>query len=247
MEGILKQVHLLIILAGAFFLAGITWVPTLIRAIGKKSSPAQTKPLPREHIYRSVVTRHLWTLLVALLIAFAGNIPVFGGIRINLKTCLLALLFLGLNHLGIEPLEWRLASSEYRRKIKYFCPQTVKERFLFIPATLATALTEEVVYRAVFFGILYQITGNYWIACAVSVVFFSIYHLRWSLGAVVTTLFVGVGLHYLVFISGGLYVPIVVHFIHNLINGVIYGRIAAANGDTERALPSAQIEQSYVD
>lgn len=138
----------------------------------------------------------------------------------------MAIVFLALNHLGVEYLEWKHASPEYRRRIKHFCPQSLRERFLFVPTTLVAAFTEEVVFRAVFFGLFYQVSGNYWIASVASAVFFSISHIKWSLSAVLTTFFVGLGLQYLVFVSGGLYLPIAVHFIHNLINGIIYGRIS---------------------
>lgn len=205
----------------------LTWVPTLTREIRKKVPPADINLPPREQIYRNVIIRHLLISAAAFLIAITSKISIFGKFRLDLKACLLALVFLALNHLGVEYLEWKHASPEYRRKIKYFCPRTYKERLLFFPTTLVTALTEEVVYRAVFFGLFYQVTGNYWIASVASAFFFSISHMKWSLSAVGTTFFVGLGLQYLVFISGGLYLPIAVHFIHNLINGIIYGRTTA--------------------
>jgi membrane protease YdiL (CAAX protease family) len=224
---VLEEAHLPLVLAGAIFLSVLTWVPTFAREIKGKAPPADTNLPHRVQVYRNVIIRYLLILAVAFLVAFTSKISIFGKIRLDLKAGLLALLFLALNHLGVEYLEWKHASVEYRRKIKYFCPQTYRERLLFVPTTLVTALTEEVVYRAVFFGLFYQMTGNYWIASVASAVFFSMSHMKWSLSAVGTTFFVGLGLQYLVFISGGLYLPIAIHFIHNLINGIIYGRIKA--------------------
>jgi len=224
----LTEVHFSLIAAGAVLLSALTWAPTLIREKKKKAPAAGTNPPPREQIYTRVIIRQLAISAVAFLIAFTCKITVFGEIQLDLKTCLVASAFLALNHLCVERLEWKHASPEYKSKIKYFCPQTTGDRLLFVPTTLVTAFTEEVVYRAVFFGLFYQVTGNYWIAGVVSAAFFSISHMKWSLSAAVSTFFVGLGLQYLVFISGGLYVPIAVHFIHNVINGIIYGRITAA-------------------
>lgn len=213
-------------LAGVIFLSSFTWIPTLNHSIRKKDSPPGTDLPLRGQIYRRVMIKHLIISAIALLIALVSRIPIFGEIRLDFRAILLALIFLALNHFGVEYLEWKHASPEYKRRIKHFCPQTVKERFLFVPTTLVTAITEEVVFRAVFFGLFYQVSENYWVASVASAVFFSISHIKWSLSAVLTTFFVGLGLQYLVFVSGGLYLPIAVHFIHNLINGIVYGRIS---------------------
>lgn len=217
-----------IILAGIIFLSSVTWIPTLVREIRNVAPSGKTQRPPREVIYRGVILGNLRMIAAAFIIAFADRMPVFGEIQLNLKTCLLTLAFLALNHLCVEPLEWKNASLEYKRKIRYFCPHTIKERLFYVPTALITALSEEVVYRAVFFGLFYQAIGNYWIAGVASAVLFSINHLRWSTSAVTTAFFVGLGLQYLVFISGGLYLPIAVHFIHNLINGIIFGRVTKA-------------------
>ena len=221
----MREANLPIILASIIFLSSVTWVPTIVREIRKVAPSGKTQQPPREAIYRGVILGQLWIIATAFVIVFAIRMPVFGEIQLNLKPCLLALAFLALNHLCVEPLEWKTASSEYKRKVRHFCPHTIKERLLYVPTALITALSEEVVYRAVFFGLFYQAIGIYWIAGVASAVFFSINHVRWSVSAVATTFFVGLGLQYLVFISGGLYLPIAVHFIHNLINGIIFGRV----------------------
>jgi len=220
-------------------LSGPTWVQSLICEIRKGTRNGETERCPREDLYWNIIMAGLLGSGLAFLIAFKNQIPIFGEFHLNLKTCLLALAFLVLNHLCLEPLEWKYASLEYKKKIKHFFPHTTEERLLYVPAALIVAFSEEIIFRAVFFSLLYQLTGSSWIAVIVSAIFFSIIHLGWSLNAAGTTFFVGLGLQYLVFISGGLYVAIAVHFIHNLINGIIYGRLTNAAVD-KHALPISE-------
>jgi membrane protease YdiL (CAAX protease family) len=125
----------------------------------------------------------------------------------------------------IEPLEWKQISDEIKQRYGNFSPHTVKERFMWVPISMVVAVSEEILYRAVFFGIFYQITDNYWVAGLISAVLFAGAHWKYGLTALPTAFFVAIGLQYIVNISGGLYVAIAVHFIHNLVNGIVYGWI----------------------
>ena len=54
--------------------------------------------------------------------------------------------------------------------------------------------------------------------------FFAIAHRSYGLLAMADTFFVGLGLQYL-FIFPGPYVSIAIHFLHNFLNGIVYGII----------------------
>ena len=217
------------ILVSIIFLSVITWGWDFLQVLRKKT--AKTKLHLRKDIYLKSIQWHFLITSTAIFFSYINRIPIFGEINLNLKICVSAFAFLVLNHLCIEPLEWKFASQEQKRKIGHYCPHTTKELFLFSHVTLATALSEEIIYRAVFWGLFYQLTGSYWIAGIISAVLFSIRHFGWGLTAVGSTFWVGLGLQFLVFLSGGLYVSIAVHFIHNLINGILYGRLTEESAD----------------
>jgi len=208
----------------------------------KRAINAQTQILSRKNIYLLGIQTRIIHAIFALISALLCRITIFGESNLSLKIFLLAFAFLVLNHLCLEPLEWKYASVEDKRKIGEFSPHTSKERLGWVLVSLVTAVSEEIIYRAVFFGLFYQLTGSYISAGIASAVPFSISHWKWGLIAVGSTFFVGLGLQYLVFISGGLYVSIAVHFLHNLINGIIYGRMTDALADKSDCSTSKEME-----
>ena len=226
------------ILVSILFLSVITCGWAFFQVL--RNETAKAKLPQRKDLYWKSIRRNLVITATAIFISYVNRISIFGEININPKICALAFAFLVLNHLCLEPLEWKYESPEHKRRVGHYCPQTTKELVLFFHVTLATALSEEIIYRAVFWGLFYLLTGNYWIAGIASAVLFSISHFRWGLTAVGSTFGVGLGLQFLVFISGGLYVSIFVHFIHNLINGIIYGRLTKESVNEYHLLASEE-------
>lgn len=159
---------------------------------------------------------------VGLIIAFLCQLPVFGSKYLDLRTALFAVGFLALNMALIDPVEWRYTCAEIKKGIIGFLPHNAQERLIWIVVSLAVAVTEEIIYRAVFFGLLYHLTGIYWIAGVISATLFAISHRSHGLIAVGSTFFVGLALQWFVQLTGGLYVSIVVHFVHNFF-ALVYG------------------------
>lgn len=64
-----------------------------------------------------------------------------------------------------------------------------------------------------------------WLSAAISAMAFALGHSATELVIVVETYFMAIGLQWLVEISGGLYLAIAVHFLHNVIVGILGGII----------------------
>ncbi len=171
---------------------------------------------------------------MALLCAYGGQIPVFGSMHVAPRTSLLALGFLVLT-MCLDPVELRFTPAEIKRRTLDYAPRTARERLLWIAVSLFVAVSEEIAYRAVLFGIFHQLTGNYWVAGIISAMLFAIAHRDYGVLAAADIFFVGLGLQYLVQASGGLYYSIVVHFIHNFLNGIIYGALRRRQSEHEAA------------
>jgi membrane protease YdiL (CAAX protease family) len=179
-------------------------------------------PGPAKISYSSAIISVGLVAGFAIETAILIKIPVFGSRRVDYPSVLLGLVFL-LLALYPEHLEYQFAPQEYKRFIINFLPRTARERFGWTFLSLATGIGEEIVYRAVVFGILFQATGNYWIAALYSAVLFALMHASQGLLSVIGLFIVALFLQWIVKISGGLYIAIAIHFIHNLFNGLFWG------------------------
>lgn len=210
--------------------------------IGQKGKLAKRFPMPailgRCRYWRTVVITSLQAL-IALVCAFLNRLPVFGSMQFDRRTFLFALGFLALNMLVIDPIEWKYTAPHVKRGILNFIPHTNKERLIWIPVSMIISISEEIVFRAAFFGLLFHLFDNHWVAGISSAIVFAFGHRSYGLLSVVSTFFVGLGLQYFVYATGGLYLPIAIHFIHNflsLIYGIRQPGEAARSADTEAAM-----------
>ncbi len=192
--------------------------------IGQKGKLAQHLPklFPGRSRYWGPIIVTSIQALIAFPCASLNRLPVFGSVHLDRKTWLLALAFLALNMLVIDPLEWKFTSTTVRGRILNFIPHNNKERLIWIPVSIIISTSEEIVYRAAFFGLLFYLFANYWLAGIISAMIFAYAHRSYGPLSVVSTFFVGLGLQYFVHASGGLFLSIAIHFIHNFLS-LIYG------------------------
>jgi membrane protease YdiL (CAAX protease family) len=193
----------------------------------KRLQEAQVKPtaISRKKYYTGTIVNYFVLVSIAVPTAVFNRIPIFGSIHIDLTLSLLALGLLTLCILLIDPLELKYTKADIRQSIGNYIPRTTTERIAWIAVSLVTAVSEEIAYRAVFYGIAYRLTGNFWEATIASAFLFTVAHWHFGVVGMPSTFFVGLGLQYFVKLSGGLYVSIAIHFFHNYVNGIIYGEL----------------------
>jgi len=190
--------------------------------IGRKRASTGAQ-IPRRNRYLGAMSLIVVQTMVVLIIGLANSLKMLGSRHIELNVSLFAAGFLILNMCFIDPVEWKYTSPEIKNRILNFLPHNSRERLAWVPVSLVISISEELAYRAVFFGLLYSLTRSYWGAAIISSVLFALAHRKYGLTAVGVMLFVGLGLQWCVYLSGGLYVSIGIHFLHNLINGLVYG------------------------
>jgi membrane protease YdiL (CAAX protease family) len=76
---------------------------------------------------------------------------------------------------------------------------------------------------------------DYWAGAIPSAFLFAVVHWHFGFVGLPSTFFVGLGLQYVVKLSGGLYVPIAIHLFHNVVNGIIYGELCKRMLERETA------------
>lgn len=129
-----------------------------------------------------------------------------------------ALLLVALASLAIG---WRLSSPERRERLTMIVPFSRSERLAWVGVSITAGVAEEIIYRAVLFGLLMVWTGQVWIAAVVAAVVFALAHLVQGWVAVVIVFAYGLLFQWLYLHSGSLLAPVVVHVIYDLLAGLL--------------------------
>jgi len=128
---------------------------------------------------------------------------------------------------------WRAAVARGDRRIFLFMPTGRKERSLWVALSAMAALVEETTYRGVMFSLLLWTSGSAVFATLITAAVHGLAHAfqdRLSMGIV---FLYGVLLQMLALQSGSLYLPILVHFLFDVIAGFTYARLGQEGGDTQ--------------
>jgi membrane protease YdiL (CAAX protease family) len=97
---------------------------------------------------------------------------------------------------------------------------------MWVALSLSAGVGEELVWRGVLPSLLAVLTGSVAIAIALSVVSFALAHAIQGLRSVLAIATIAAAFHALVFVSGSLYVGMVVHFVYDVIAGFTYASFA---------------------
>ncbi len=122
------------------------------------------------------------------------------------------------------------ASQKYSRQkqdstLHHLLPDTNMDRVLWIVACMVAAFCEEYVYRGTLFQLMMLQTNGIWIAAALlSSIVFAFGHGTQGQKAILQIIPFALGFHALVYISGGLLLPMIAHFIYNIMVELLFGR-----------------------
>lgn len=185
------------------------------------------KPIsaPKSKRYLVGITITIAQAAFAFLVAWNSRLPIFGSRQITSAGIFATVIFLVIT-LGSLPLLVKHRSAEWRMRFYSILPETARERTAWVLICMIVAVGEEVLYRAVLWGLLYRLTGNYWIAVVIAAIVFALNHLVQGWFSTSTIFIIGLLFHLLIQFSGGLYAAIVAHFIYDLFAGLIFGWVA---------------------
>jgi membrane protease YdiL (CAAX protease family) len=180
--------------------------------------------LPRRAIYAEALVLQIGLFVLAAALAWYLGIPLFRRVLPDRFDLLLAAGILALA-LTAAIVGWRFASPEAKERIRMLLPSTRAERMAWILVSAAAAIGEETVYRGLLPRLLESSSGSFALAIAVSVIAFSLAHLiqGWTSAAIVGLF--ALGFHAMVTLSGALWTAIAVHFLYDLLAGLILGRV----------------------
>lgn len=108
--------------------------------------------------------------------------------------------------------------------LHHILPDTNLERIVWILACVVAAFCEEYIYRAVLFQmILGYVENTWWIAAVLSAVVFAFGHGTQGEKAIIQIIPFAIGFQFLVWMSGGLLLPMIAHFIYNVLVELLFG------------------------
>lgn len=207
----------------AFFLLLIPY-----GAFKTRSKMAQLVAMPREKYFRSVVIQQLVLAAVALVAVLTEHVWIAPG-RIDLPLVAVAvaavLLFVKL----MQP-RWRAAVARRDRRTLFIAPRTAVERRWWIAVSVAAGVCEEFVWRGVVAGLLWWITGSWWIAAIVTSVAFGAAHAVQGWKSAVIIGIASFAIQAYVLWAGGLLLAMLIHLSYDIVAGLTYGRLCNEAG-----------------
>jgi membrane protease YdiL (CAAX protease family) len=137
--------------------------------------------------------------------------------------------FLAVSLVLVRP-HWRRSVVEHKSTWRLFAPATRRERNMWVALSLSAGIGEELVWRGVLPALIAAVTGNFAIGIGLSIVSFALAHAIQGLRSVLAIAAIAGVFHILVFVSGSLYVAMIVHFVYDVIAGFTYARFARELG-----------------
>lgn len=142
----------------------------------------------------------------------------------TLKSIAAAIGFLALA-LTVAGLSQKYSNQKEESTLHHLLPDTALDRAMWIIACIVAAFCEEYVYRGALFQLMMVETNNIWIIAALlSSIIFAFGHGTQGEKAILQIIPFALGFHALVYISGGLLLPMIVHFLYNVLVEILFGK-----------------------
>ena len=209
----------------ALFCGLVPWA-----AIRSRRRLEDTASLPKKGTFFLMVLAQQAVLAgISLLVADREWIPLFPKPRFGTAACLLAVaLFVTQGAIALVRSKRRVARRDPR--LWMLTPRGVAEHGLWAAVSLAAGIGEEISYRGVLVVLLWRATGSFLAAAAIASVVFALAHVAQGWAVVGIVVVYALGFHALVWLSGSLYLAMLVHFAHDLWVGLWVSHLTAKSG-----------------
>ncbi len=176
---------------------------------------------PRRRYFKAVLVQLIAFAAFSIAVARLNWIEIFPRRMPPLSAIAAGVLFLACA-IPFGWTRWRKAVQERKRIVALFMPTDHFERMLWILSAALAGFGEEITWRGVQTALLTRLTDNLLVAIAIAVVMFALAHATQGWKSVGVIAVFTVGFHLLVWLSGSLYVAMVVHFVYDLVAGFSY-------------------------
>lgn len=126
--------------------------------------------------------------------------------------------------LGLAWISQKFSKEKDESTLHHILPNTAIERLMWVLACVVAGFCEEYIYRGVLFQMVMSYTENIWILAALlSAIVFAFGHGTQGERAIIQIIPFAVGFQFLAWISGGLLLPMIAHFIYNILVELFFG------------------------
>ncbi len=126
--------------------------------------------------------------------------------------------------LSLAWISQKFSKDKDESTLHHILPDTAMERLIWVLACVVAAFCEEYIYRGVLFNMIMSYTENIWIAAALlSAIVFAFGHGTQGEKAIIQIIPFAIGFQFLAWISGGLLLPMIAHFIYNILVELLFG------------------------
>jgi membrane protease YdiL (CAAX protease family) len=183
----------------------------------------------RGQYFASVLFTQGLGLFTALIAARYEWIVLFPAARFGVKNALVALAFL-VPALGTIPMRWSWRTVEEKRRMMWLLPNRTTDLAWWLFVALLAGIVEEIVFRGVMFTLWERVVGGWWPAVIVCSIAFALSHFVQGWRAVLVISAMAIGNHAIVRATGNLYTAMAVHFVYDLLAGIVLLRLAKRDG-----------------
>jgi membrane protease YdiL (CAAX protease family) len=126
--------------------------------------------------------------------------------------------------LSLAWISQKFSKTKDESTLRHILPDTPLERIVWVLACLVAAFCEEYIYRGVLFQMISTYVNNIWIAAAIlSAIVFAFGHGTQGEKAIIQIIPFAIGFQFLAWLSGGLLLPMIAHFIYNILVELLFG------------------------
>jgi membrane protease YdiL (CAAX protease family) len=192
----------------------------------------------RRRYFRAILIQLVAFALFSIWVAQQNWIELFPRQMPPGRAILAGLVFLILA-VGFGWTRWEKAILERKRVVALFMPVDNVERVMWLIAAALAGFGEEITWRGVQTVLLTRLTREVLVAIAIAIAMFSIAHAIQGWKSVGVIALFAAGFHVLVWMSGSLYIAMVVHFVYDLIAGFSYAYLGKKHGYEIPGVPGA--------
>lgn len=218
----MSLLFMIIIAAGLPFLTALSYKN--IRKMEAEMEGAQLAKIP---VYLQSMGMQLILCGLAFFAARSEklNISLTSHFTINSVSASAGLIILAL---ALAWITQKYSTEKDESTLHHILPDTGVERLIWILACVVAAFCEEYIYRGVLFQMISSMIATYTIytwalAAILCAIVFAFGHGTQGEKAIIQIIPFAIGFQFLVWISGGLLLPMIAHFIYNVLVELLFG------------------------
>jgi membrane protease YdiL (CAAX protease family) len=174
-------------------------------------------------VYVSTGIQLIFLGALALFAAWHNYLPLFPHTVIGLKAIGIGIAAFILK-IGYFFFRFKSGKHKDSASLQFIAPQTQNEKILYVAMALMAGIFEEIAYRGVGFQLFSWITNSYFIGAFLSAIAFGLAHIVQGRSAVFAVILHALVDQLVVYLTGTLYIVMVIHFVYDAIVGLFLSK-----------------------